>query len=945
MKTFRHLLILLSVLTVFIAPASVSAEKSIYKAGVLDDYNFYGNNISEYARDSVNEVFQYIGNAELSYADTGIVNGLDELNNGNLDFLCMVPWNDAFSSYLDYTNEPVATGFLALFTSSESDIYYEHFEKFNNMQIGLIKNSDFEKALETYSIQNNFTYTPVYYNTISELTTAVSTNTTDAIFIPVTTKPTGMRLIAKCGNVDYYCTVKKGNSEMLSQLNNAIDSLKAESPFYLYSSFAEHFKIPYFNTAALTESEYLAVDYQKSLRILVPDDNYPMAYFDTEKNAYSGAFIDIVEDIARSANLKIEYISENDDELPLNRIAQGEIDAVLTVSGSTQGFIKASEPYTHISYVAVSKKDTTIFEDQNAHVGIVGEDDWIMDYLSTSHPRWTVFKYPSINSLFNAVEKGEIKVALVSYPDMQTKTSLIARPDLAIVNDFYISVPVSLGVSRITCTIQVSDLLDKIIKSVAVSESEFESKVYTLSHIYVPNFRDMLYTNKLWLLVVLLIFIAIIAFINIRKNYFRKLSQTDSLTKIANREYFYTNAEKILEKSPEQSYLLASIDARNFKLINDRFGRIIGDQTLANIASKIKAIFDGHGLYARSQGDSFLVLVDDVPANRRRIEKLEELDIYIHDSSRYQVPLKIGICPIRKYNPEMTISSYIDRANIAKENIPARNSNSLNYFTSEMEEELNTKNTIEIEMVQALKRNEFIVYYQPKYELETDKIIGAEALVRWNHGEKGIISPGVFIPLFEKNGFIVDLDFYVYESVFKMIRNRIINHLPVVPVSMNVSRSHLSDENFVNKLETLVSKYRVPKQYIEMEITESIFDQEEGNALMLIYQLKEHGFTVSMDDFGSGYSSLNLLRMVPIDTLKIDKVFIDNTEHSPRGRVIIEEIISMATRIHVKTICEGVETRVQRDFLKDVGCNMVQGYFYSKPLPYDEFEALLNSSN
>ena len=166
----------------------------------------------------------------------------------------------------------------------------------------------------------------------------------------------------------------------------------------------------------------------------------------------------------------------------------------------------------------------------------------------------------------------------------------------------------------------------------------------------------------------------------------------------------------------------------------------------------------------------------------------------------------------------------------------------------------------------------------------------------------------------------------------------------VIPISMNVSRCHLSDTNFVDNLEAVVAKYKVPKQYIEMEITESIFSQEDSSAIALIYNLKEHGFTISMDDFGSGYSSLNLLRKVPIDTLKIDKVFIDSTEDVQRSQVIVEEIINMASKIHVKTICEGVETQSQRDFLKIAGCNMVQGYFYSKPLPYEDFSNLLNSS-
>ena len=261
-----------------------------------------------------------------------------------------------------------------------------------------------------------------------------------------------------------------------------------------------------------------------------------------------------------------------------------------------------------------------------------------------------------------------------------------------------------------------------------------------------------------------------------------------------------------------------------------------------------------------------------------------------------------------------------------------------------MNKKLNMKNMIESEMVRALSKGEFVVYYQPKYELANDTIIGAEALVRWNHKEKGIISPGVFIPVFERNGFIVDLDFYVYEQVLKMQKHRLDMGKKVIPISMNVSRCHLSDTNFVDKLEAVVAKYKVPKQYIGMEITESISSQEDSSAIALIYNLKEHGFTISMDDFGSGYSSLNLLRKVQIDTLKIDKVFIDSTEDVQRSQVIVEEIINMASKIHVKTICEGVETQSQRDFLKNAGCNMVQGYFYSKPLPYEDFSDLLNSS-
>lgn len=500
--------------------------------------------------------------------------------------------------------------------------------------------------------------------------------------------------------------------------------------------------------------------------------------------------------------------------------------------------------------------------------------------------------------------------------DLQTKTSLIAHPKLSILQDFDVEVPASLGVSNLTCNQHIVSLLNKTIQNVTLTNSELERKVYTLNHIYVPTVKDMLKTNKQWIFIILLVIIAIIVFIKWREYYYKKLLHTDTLTQIPNKQYFMKTAEKILDNNSDKSYLLTSLDAMELQTYKRTFRSHSRRQTLMNIAKNIKSKFHKNGLYARSQSDSFLILVEDTSQNRELLKSLVDLDISIHNTTNYKVPLKIGVCPIPRYNPALSLSLYIDRANIAKKYTSVRNTNYICYFTDDMNKKLNMKNMIESEMVRALSKGEFVVYYQPKYEIANDTIIGAEALVRWNHKEKGIISPGVFIPVFERNGFIVDLDFYVYEQVLKMQKHRLDTGKKVIPISMNVSRCHLSDTNFVDKLEAVVAKYKVPKQYIEMEITESIFSQEDSSAIALIYNLKEHGFTISMDDFGSGYSSLNLLRKVPIDTLKIDKVFIDSTEDVQRSQVIVEEIINMASKIHVKTICEGVETQSQRDFLK-----------------------------
>lgn len=944
MKRLRQLLLIFSVLLSIIIPADVKADNDKYNIGILNDYKFSGNNILQYSKDSVKNVLNHVDNSDAAFSEETINSGIDALNSGQLDFLCMVPMSSTFTSQLDYSAEPVANGFLALFALSESDIYFEDFRSFNNIKIALLNNSYFEDYLKKYSSLHGFTYEPVYFNTTDEMMSAIHTKSVDAVLTPTTGSPDSMRIIAKCGEFNYFLAVKKGNSNMLGELNKALEVLKQNHPFYLSEQFGKSFLIPYRNTVALTDDDYIAAKRQEELRVLVPTDNYPMAYYDAEAKDYRGLYVEILKQVAHNTGLKIKYIPDDQPDMTLNSIEMGRSDIILTVSDSTEGLVKATEPYTSMAYLPIARKDSVIFEDSSLNVGILNGDKWIANYLNNTHPQWTVTEYPSINALLRAVEHKKLSIALLSTPDMQTKTSLIAHPRLSIVNDFSIDIPVSLGVSALTCHYSVVNLLNKTIASVAVPQSELENKVYTLSHIYVPNFWEMLYANKLWLFLALFVFAVIIAALKLREIYFRRIAQTDPLTSIPNKRCFYETVQKTIDKNPSVPYLLCTVDARNFKLVNDRFGRLIGDQTLCLIAREIKGLFGDNSIYARAQGDSFLIFTEDTAEGRERINSISELSIYIHNSSNYHILLKAGVCPIEHFDAEIGLDNYIDRAVVAKNHSPVRNAHTVTYFTKDMENELNLQNSIEIEMDKALENGEFIVYYQPKYELQTDDIIGAEALVRWKKGDK-VIPPNLFIPLFEKNGFIVELDFYIYEQVMKMIKSRIRDKKNIVPISMNVSRCHLSDINFVERLEALVGKYQIPKQYIEMEITESIFNEADSSALSLIRKLKEHGFTISMDDFGSGYSSLNLLREVPIDTLKIDKAFIDNAHDSPRGRVIVEAIISMASKINIKTICEGVETCMQRDFLKQAGCNMVQGFLYSKPLPFTDFEKLLNSSN
>lgn len=944
MKKLRcTIFVIIAALILMSAPSY--AAKNLYKAGIITDYDFYANEISEYAKSSVESMFSYRSGARAEFSEYTIQDGIDALNSGAVDFLTMLPFDEMFTPYVDYTDRPVATGFLSLFTTNGKEIYYEDYRSLNGKKIAMLHDSYYESVLSRYALRHGFSYSVVYYDTIDHMTEAAQNGNIDAILTPATSSPEGMRLVAKLGGINYYCAVKKGNADILGDLNNMLSDYEANEPFYLAEKYTESFRIPYRNMVPLTYNDATAVKNKNTLRIFVPD-NYPMVFYNISAGKYDGIYIDILEQIAANAGLTIEYISDdiNDLDVTVESVIQGKADAILTVSGTTAEIIKATDPYTSLSFMPVADKKHEVDPETALNIGITEDDRWIMEYLAEKYPAWTVRQFHSINAMLWAADHGRIDTAFISSPDMQTKTSLIAHPGLEI-KDFSIDVPVCLGISRVTSPNETVNMLNGIIKNLYVPGEEFETKAYMLSHTYVPNFRDMIYANRLLLIIILAVIALIIALLYWRVRHFRKLARLDGMTRIYNGRAFFESAERVMTKNPDKPYILASIDAKNFKLVNDRFGTDVGDQTLIRIAAKIKEAVQNHALYCRLQGDSFLVLMEDREFTRNLLGELAKMDIHIHDSSNYQVHIKIGVCPIRRYNHDEPMSLYIDRANIAKEHLEATSQNDLVYFTDEDEERLKLESEIEVDMVPALQRGDFIAYYQPKYDLVTNKICGAEALVRWNHKDNGMISPGLFVPVFERNGFITEVDFCVYEQVLKVLKKRLARNLPVATVSMNVSRCHLSDKNFVPKLEALIEKYGVPKEHIEMEITESIFSEGDNSANNLVYELKKRGFSVSMDDFGSGYSSLNLLRIMPIDTLKIDKVFIEDIETSERSLSIIQEIIAMAKRISVKTICEGIETEGQRDILKNAGCNMAQGYFYSKPLSERDFEALLDKEN
>lgn len=383
------------------------------------------------------------------------------------------------------------------------------------------------------------------------------------------------------------------------------------------------------------------------------------------------------------------------------------------------------------------------------------------------------------------------------------------------------------------------------------------------------------------------------------------------------------------------TYAFIQFDIVNFKLINEKYGEEMGDDLIYHILNVMRICCSENQPYTRLSSDLFMFITpyDDIADIYSFIRKLETSMSGYRDMN-YAFAFGVYLVEDRSY--PMRIMG--DSAAIARKAAKGNAIENIGFFNMSQKSELHNRKTIEDRMQIALDNGEFVMYLQPKYNVISNSIVGAEALVRWQDPEKGLVPPNEFIPVLEENGFIVKIDEYMWECACRELRKLLDMHKKIVPISVNVSRVHFKSNDFIKKLEALLKKYGLSKKYLELEITESV---DNINSNKMIKEAKESGFKLLMDDFGSGYSSLNTLRSTPFDVLKIDRSFFTSSMESERGQKIIFHTVAMSKDIGLDLIAEGVETKEQANFLHKCGCNSAQGFLYSRPVPIEEFEKLL----
>lgn len=410
----------------------------------------------------------------------------------------------------------------------------------------------------------------------------------------------------------------------------------------------------------------------------------------------------------------------------------------------------------------------------------------------------------------------------------------------------------------------------------------------------------------------------------------------DALTGLLTKDAFFHKVESML-KSGETGYCIVAADMERFKVFNDTYGEAEGDKLLRCIAEECRKAFGKEALIAHGYADQFYLFI-------KKDKKLEENLLQISNNvqnflSSTKVIVKFGIYDINE--DEYIVWSMCDRAALAIEVIKNQYDKVFYYYDDTIREKLIVEQKITSIMNQALAQHQFHVYYQPKFDAETESVVGAEALVRWIHPEYGFLSPGQFIPVFEKNGFITEMDKYVWEEVCIFLKKQKDNCKENIPISVNVSRKDIYSENLVEFFPKLIEKYDLDVRWLHLEVTESAYSDNPEQLIKVVTQLREKGFVIEMDDFGSGYSSLNALSEIPIDVLKLDMKFIQSGSLHKNSYNIIGSVINLAKWMNLLIVAEGVESKEQLERLRELKCNIIQGYYFARPMKETDFERLL----
>lgn len=878
------------------------------------------------------------------YVDASWSECLAMLERGEIDLLGSVQRTPERERVFAFPKLESGTNHVILYTRAENaTLSYEDFAAFQGIRVGLLRGSSRNDALRDYGDMHGFTVRTSVYDTEGQLMDALDKGEVDAVLTSSLRKPENRRVIARFAPSPFYFVTRRDDTGLMEELNKAQEAIKTFDPYYDLRLYDRYYLETMLGSVVFSSAEQAALEKLKELRVAFFGGWEPLASYAAD--GPDGVAVDVFGAIARETGLRCTFVKAGNHTAALEMVRRGEADAVCFAERDERladeyGMVM-TQPYMQIPVSMISRTDR-----RGGNPGTIAIPRHFEEHLVHTQMK----RYPGLNivwtdsprATYEALLKGKADFA---YTNIYSANFFLMQREYAPLISIGLmdySTDFSIGVSRRVGP-EVVSALDKVIAKLAPSElpniivsNTSRPTELTLSGLIQARPLRALAVFVGILVLMLLVFTSIIIFKGRANKRIRELLYFDRLTGLWNLSKLVEEGQKRLSR---HRFALVYIDIDDFKYINDMCGYAGGDEVLKALAAKLLSFvkLGAEEIVAKIAADHFVLLLryNGQEALDERIRELDGLlaSVGYHAVSG-NVVFSCGICIV---NEGDTLVEALDHAHYAKDSRRRTHDNAYTYFTDGIMKNIREEKKLEEDMAGALERGDFVPYFQPKVDMVNGELVGAEALVRWVHPDRGLIPPSAFIPLFERNGFIVKIDFRVYEETCRFLKELMDGGRPVVPISCNFSRIHFLDPTFPDRLYAVVRHYGVPAHLIDIELTETI---AMGNTVITIQQvtrLRELGFLISIDDFGTGYSSLSLLCKLDMDMLKLDKVFLDQAQNSPCSRELIEGLIQMAGRLGITVLCEGVETEDQAAFLKGIGCTLAQGYLYDRPLPKDGF--------
>lgn len=871
------------------------------------------------------------------------------LTDGEIDLLPAVYFSEERAKEIQFVTQPMCSVYTTLNVRMDDDRYdYEDFEAFQGMRVGLIKDSVDGMRFQEFCQEHQIDVEIVEYNETSPLLTALDSGILDGVAITHLGKNSSYRSVAQFSPSPLYFAVSPKSPNLLAEMNRAMNQILLNNPGYCTDLYDKYLSPSSNQDPVFTKEERQYIDQAGVITVAYDPDFAPLSYQDQGSGEFRGVTADIFGFIESSSGLHFQFVPHSQPEAQ-GLLQQDTID-VLSISDGDYLWDGRMGINSTLYYLRTPTSVITQGGSSNRNTLALLEGYQLTETVSKEYPNSKIQYYTTVSECLNAVRIG---TADATYLNTQVAESFLDD------SDYQGLVETTLGKYTNKLCIGVSatadpclfSILNKCIKflpaeqvDASMMKNSVDAKDVSLVKFVEQHTWPVIVSVCLVLGVVILL-ISVNLKTALRSNrQIQELRYKDTLTCLDNLNGFFEKWPALTEASKKHNLVLLYSDICQFKLINDTFGFGLGDRVLQVSGQMFSEELGPWESCARVSADNFVMLLryDTWEHIVKRLNScIEKLNQWRAESTEltYKIELIFGAYLIDQANA-MDVRQIMDFANFARRYAKSVPGSFMVPYDEQMRQKAILDKELENGLEPALENNEFEVYYQPKVSMADGQLIGCEALIRWNHPEKGFLTPGAFIPFFETNGMIKKVDFWLFEAVCRNMQIWIAQGRHLLPISCNFSRVHFQEDDFPEQIGLIADRYQIPHHLLEIEITESALIEDSDRITSTLPRLKELDFQISIDDFGSGFSSLGQLQQLAVDVLKLDRSFVAQGVSGKREQIVLKNIIHMAKELAMTVICEGVETSSQAELLQTLGGRFAQGFYFHRPMPKAEYENL-----